>query len=92
MEKLFSKYGDYLPKLQLLVIELSDYISYYLLDEKCINNRKHGTYGNRIKDKICKISNLYTPLDENLTAKEDLIKNGKILSSGEYGKIYSNIF
>jgi hypothetical protein len=61
--------------LQLLVIELSDYIAYYLLDDKCIHNRKYGTYGNGIKDKICKISNLYTPLDENLSAKGDLIKN-----------------
>jgi len=89
---LFTRYSSYPSKLRSLASELADYITYYLLDDKCIDNRRSGNYGDSVKDKICKISNVYTPLNNNLDDKGKLVKDGKVLASGQNARIYSNIF
>ena len=91
IERLFTQYGNYSEDLQLLATELATYISYYLLDDNCILKRKYKNYTNGIKDKICKISDSYTPLNTNLKLKEDIVEKGTNIAKGVHGEIFSTI-
>ena len=90
----FKNNGNYSPKNKELIDELANFISYYVQDNKCLTNQPpDDNFGSKLKDIMCRLSFVYTPLPIlNMREKSLLVKNGIKMGTGSFGSVYSNVF